>query len=93
MTRLVQDLPSYELILMDYSMPECDGPTACQLIRDLYAQKGILRPDQPYIAMLTAYTEKEFIEAAMKKQMDIYCVKPIFKTQMHNLLIKAGILE
>ena len=38
--KLVQDrchnsnLPMYKLILMDYSMPECDGPTATAKIRN-----------------------------------------------------------
>ena len=38
--KIVQDrgnnsiLPMYKLILMDYSMPECDGPTATAKIRN-----------------------------------------------------------
>ena len=30
----------YKLILMDYSMPRCDGPTATAQIRELLDNKG-----------------------------------------------------
>ena len=30
--RLISQQPFYKLILMDYSMPECDGPTAAAVI-------------------------------------------------------------
>ena len=82
----------YELILMDFSMPECDGPTSSQIMRDLFATAGIPRKDQPYIALLTAFTDKEFHEVALQKQMDAFYIKPIFKSQMQILLHKAGIL-
>ena len=33
--RLNQGLPLYELILLDYSMPVCDGPTCSGLIHEM----------------------------------------------------------
>ena len=38
------DKAMYKLILMDYSMPICDGPTASRSIRKMLTEKGIERP-------------------------------------------------
>jgi len=45
---------------MDYSMPGEDGPTTCMRIRGLLAEKDIARKQQPFVALLTAYQEKQF---------------------------------
>ena len=34
-TRLNSGKPMYSLILMDYSMPDCDGTTAARAIREI----------------------------------------------------------
>lgn len=39
--RIDHGLPIYELILLDYSMPVCDGPSGCTLIRELFEQENI----------------------------------------------------
>ena len=36
--RLSSETPMYKLILLDYSMPECDGPTATVEIRRLLGE-------------------------------------------------------
>ncbi len=43
--RIELGLPLYEIILMDYSMPVCDGPTGCTLIRELFEQEGVPEKD------------------------------------------------
>ena len=49
----------YRMIMMDFSMPECDGPTSTKAIRQLLSKDA---PDlkQPFVCCLTAYAEGTF---------------------------------
>ena len=47
----------YKLIMMDYSMPICDGPTTTIAIREILTARGISRDQQPFICCLSAYSE------------------------------------
>ena len=49
--------PGFGLILLDYSMPNMDGPTTAVHICKAYKQ---YRKEQPNIVCLTAFTEKIF---------------------------------
>ena len=49
--------PMYKLILMDFSMPECDGPEATKQIREYLTMEKSDR--QPMICCCTAYCEAE----------------------------------
>ena len=51
----------YRIILLDYSMPEMDGPQVATEIRRLF-KHSILHSDQeiPYICCCTAYGEARF---------------------------------
>jgi len=42
--RLKSDDPMYKLILMDYSMPDCDGPQATYAIREYLNEGSALEP-------------------------------------------------
>ena len=84
--------PMYKLILMDYSMPECDGPTATAAIRNYLNEVGQGKY-QPIICILTAYSERTYLDKANEAGSSCYYVKPIFKPELHKLLIKAGLIE
>ena len=47
----------YKLILLDYSMPDMDGPQTAIEILDKAREVQV---PLPYICCLTAYTENEF---------------------------------
>ena len=56
--RVFGDLPMFKLILMDFSMPGCDGPSSTKLIREF--SRSNERAQQPYICFVTSYTGKAF---------------------------------
>ena len=82
--------PMYEMILMDYSMPECNGIEATKEIRSFLTSAG---DKQPYICCLTAYSDQKFKDAAMEAGMDNLLVKPIFYESMKDILNLTGELE
>ena len=46
----------YKLILLDFSMPDMNGPTVASIIRDLYNNNA----DEPFICCCTAYGDEAF---------------------------------
>ena len=59
---------SFKLILMDYEMPDLDGPDTTSQIRDLLYFENI---DQPIIAGITGHSDKKYLERAIKQGMNI----------------------
>jgi two-component system, sensor histidine kinase and response regulator len=63
----------FELIVMDYMMPEIDGITAAATIRN---ELGLTK--KPMVIMATAYGEENVVKrAASEAQVDGFLVKPI----------------
>ena len=83
--------PMYKLVLMDFSMPKCDGPEATKQIRQYLLKKNSQK--QPLICCLTAYTDKPFKDIAKEAGIDCFLSKPVFKTTIHKLLIKALLIK
>jgi len=74
----------YRLIFLDFSMPVLDGPKCSEAIRTYLSQKG---QNQPYICFLSAYTQNQFKKIAKDAGCDNYLTKPVFKDQLHKVLI------
>ncbi|AWI74856.1 two-component system sensor histidine kinase/response regulator [Parazoarcus communis] len=69
----------YDAVLMDWRMPELDGLSAAQLIRD---EQGAERP--PVVIMITGY-EREVLEGAGKASLPPFAdllVKPVTPKQL-----------
>ena len=49
--------PMYKIVLLDYSMPDMDGPQVCQELRSILIKELI---ELPYICCVSAYTEASF---------------------------------
>ena len=45
----------YKLIMMDYSMPDLDGPGVTRAIRKFLTDSGVAREQQSFICCMTAY--------------------------------------
>jgi two-component system, cell cycle response regulator len=71
------------LALLDWMMPEMDGPSVCQAIRK--------RHDQPYvhIVLLTSRGSKQDVVAGLEAGADDYLTKPWNPAELHARL-RAG---
>ncbi|MDC1067580.1 PAS domain S-box protein [Candidatus Kapabacteria bacterium] len=62
----------YELVLMDWNMPEMDGIETSDIIKH-----DALIPQIPVVIMVTAYDREELISQANKVGIDAFLVKPV----------------
>ena len=84
---------TYDLILMDYTMPEMNGVDATKAIRKFFREDVEARVKAPHICLLTSYNDEKLKELALKSGTDSYACKPIFLKEIVNLLRSAGIVE
>ncbi len=81
----------YDLICLDMTMPEMDGNTALQEIRELTQGRGV--PFGPKIVMTTALDGVTNVALAYRSQCDGYLVKPITKAKLLKELAKLELIE
>ncbi|MBE1300427.1 MAG: response regulator [Alteromonadaceae bacterium] len=62
---------SYDMVLMDWKMPEMDGLTASKLIRDQVSGKT------PHILMVSAYDREEVQQSQPTSMIDDFIEKPV----------------
>ena len=72
----------YNIIFMDIQMPEMDGVTATNIIKE---QLGETCP--PIVAM-TAYSMKDDAEKFMSQGLDDYVSKPVKSVDLHTMIVK-----
>mmetsp|Transcript_79110 Transcript_79110/g.109593 ORF Transcript_79110/g.109593 Transcript_79110/m.109593 type:complete len:81 (-) Transcript_79110:134-376(-) len=73
---------------MDYSMPDMNGLETSKRILEMYAK---YKAKEPIICCLTAYTEKNFRDFAMKAGMKHFITKPADKKAIAEVLSLIGI--
>jgi len=71
----------YDLILMDWNMPELNGIEATQKIQEIGNKEDI-----PTVVMISAYHEESLVEAAKKAGIDIFLQKPINPSILNDIL-------
>ena len=74
----------YELVLMDWNMPEMDGLRAVELIK---SNKKIGTP--PTIIMLTAYSREEVLSKAEEIGMAATLIKPVRYSTLFNTIMEV----
>lgn len=81
--RYQENPKQFDLILMDCEMPELDGFSATQTIRQWEVENGL--PPVPIIA-LTAHAVTEYKQRALDAGMNSHIAKPIQQKVLHALL-------
>jgi two-component system, cell cycle response regulator len=72
-----------KLVILDWMMPEMDGPTICRELRNLEKQSYI------YVILLTARNLKEDIIEGLESGADDYIIKP-FDAHELRVRVRAG---
>ncbi len=81
----------YDLILMDIMMPEMDGLTALEKIRELENSKGVKQ--KSIVIMTTALSDpKTVIRSFHDVEASAYIVKPVEKEKLYEELEKVGLV-
>ena len=79
------ELANFQLILLDFSMPEMNGFECAKKIKSMVQNctdnENIINP---FICCVSAYNSTEFIQRAEQQPgIDFVMIKPIFKELMH----------
>lgn len=83
LTEAQQNAP-YELVLMDWKMPNKDG---VETIKEIQSNKSI--KDSPTIIMVTAYGREEASSAASGLNISGYLTKPVTPSNMLDVILMA----
>ena len=78
------DENDYNLVLMDYMMPDIDGVEAMQHLKEMDKEKGKSTP----IIVLTADASPDKKDMFMAKGFDDYLLKPVEAGLLENVLMK-----
>ena len=89
MEYLTMDTPMFKLILLDFSMPDMDGPEVYLKLTKTMKDSGLRIP---YVACCTAYEEKIFERQALAVGMDEFLNKPIADGTIEALLKKVNLI-
>jgi CheY-like chemotaxis protein len=74
----------FELVLMDWKMPEMDGLKTCSIIK---SNRNI--PKMPLVIMVTAYDKENIFEGANSLGLNGFLVKPISYSVLYDTIIRA----
>jgi CheY-like chemotaxis protein len=80
----------FNFILMDYNMPNINGPNATKKIIEIYREAGLVKP---VVIAFTAYVEDEYMDECMAAGMSGFLTKPLKKALLFNKLREMKILE
>ena len=79
----------YVLVLLDYCMPEMDGPQVARQLRHTLDEHSDTGVQQPFICCVTAYTENSFKKSAMSAGMNEFLSKPVTDGDLATLIRKV----
>lgn len=91
-TSLEKDSP-YDLICLDFMMPEMNGQNVLKSIRGFEAVTRKTGSESVKIVMTTALGDEATIRNAFRDECNGYLVKPISKTRLLETLKGLGLLK
>ena len=77
----------YDLILMDWKMPELDGIETVDRLRQTYNNFS------PTVIMVTAYGREDITHQAMQQELDGFLLKPVNPSVLYNTIAQIFDLE
>ena len=81
-TAAATDGEAYELVLMDWKMPEMDGIEATARIRN-----DAHLPEIPTVIMITAYGREEVMQQAEAAGLDAFLMKPVNQSILYDTIM------
>jgi two-component system chemotaxis response regulator CheY len=83
----------YDLIFLDFLMPEMSGQKVLKEIRETEKEKGIGASERVKIIIITAMSDPNNIIGAFKLKCEAYLVKPVRKGDLDRELNRLGFYE
>jgi two-component system chemotaxis response regulator CheY len=80
----------YELIFLDIIMPELDGITTLNKIRQLETKHEVNEYAKSKVIMSSSNTDKDIILKAARAGCTSYLIKPIDRTRLYNEIRVQG---
>ncbi|NLU34072.1 MAG: transporter substrate-binding domain-containing protein [Wolinella succinogenes] len=81
--RLIKEQPGfYDLILMDWKMPQMDGIETTKLIKES------CETPPPTIIMVSSYRQENIVNAAKEQGINVFLQKPINPSLLYNVLLE-----
>ncbi|MDD4977449.1 MAG: response regulator [Gallionella sp.] len=78
---------AYELVLLDWKMPEMDGVTVTRRIREMVSKNEL--PKLPVVLMVTAYSKDNLLEEIQDLQVSAMLTKPVNSSRLFDAIMNA----
>jgi two-component system, chemotaxis family, chemotaxis protein CheY len=91
-TALAQGSP-FNLICLDYLMPEMDGQEVIMEIRKTEDAKGISIAERAKIIVTTGLMDEDNAFATLRELCDAYLEKPVDRARLDDILRELGLIK
>ena len=83
----------YDLVCLDIMMPNTNGVEALESMRAIEAHYQVDKKNRSKIIMMSALTEKEYIQKASRLGCNGYANKPVSLKKLREVLRKMKLVE
>jgi two-component system chemotaxis response regulator CheY len=90
-TQAIKENKRFDVICLDINMPETDGISVLQTIRNMESTQDTRGSKPAKIVMMTGHAEKSTVMQAVKLGCDGFLLKPVDKEKLFTKLSEIGI--